>query len=163
MIIFAKSRSSLLRCFSVISRLQAPGEALTTQHTILVGCIKLPKPMKDHKIKVYALQLLHEEFPSKTLESTPAIHGLIIEISGYEVEKAVKTMKNHKAVGPNNIPADRWKMLGPAAINGLTKLFNAILFNSKIPESWRISFILPFFKNKVEVTVDIISSSHLTR
>lgn len=43
-------------------------------------------------------------------------------------------MTNHKVVGPDNIPADPWQLLGPIAVKYLTKLFNVILTTAKIPE-----------------------------
>ncbi|KAK3516306.1 hypothetical protein QTP70_009434 [Hemibagrus guttatus] len=46
-----------------------------------------------------------------------------------EVRKALKRMKNGKAVGPDNIPVEVWKCLGEAAVEFLTSLFNRVLEN----------------------------------
>ncbi|WAH45029.1 hypothetical protein NZD89_29225 (plasmid) [Alicyclobacillus fastidiosus] len=48
-------------------------------------------------------------------------------ISPNEIRQALKKMKNHKAVGPDNIPIEAWKCMGEEGISWLTKFFNAIL------------------------------------
>ncbi|KAI8434943.1 hypothetical protein MSG28_003410 [Choristoneura fumiferana] len=61
-------------------------------------------------------------------------------------------MKNHKATGPDGIPADLWKTLGDTGVEWLTILFNNILSSNRIPEAWRHSYLLPFYKNKGDVS-----------
>ncbi|XP_063534964.1 uncharacterized protein LOC134744947, partial [Cydia strobilella] len=51
------------------------------------------------------------------------------------------------------IPADLWKKMGPIGWEWLARLFNVILATTKIPNSWRQSFLIPFFKNKGDVSV----------
>ena len=41
-----------------------------------------------------------------------------------EVRKALKRMKNGKAVGPDDIPLEVWKCLGERTVEFLTKLSN---------------------------------------
>ena len=57
-------------------------------------------------------------------------------------------MGGFKTVGPDNIPIEVWRGLGEEGIHWLTKLFNDILRSSKMPEEWRVSTIIPLFKNK---------------
>ena len=45
-------------------------------------------------------------------------------ISSKEIRQALKKMKNHKAVGSDNIPIEAWKCMGEEGISWLTKLFN---------------------------------------
>ena len=52
-------------------------------------------------------------------------------ISSKEIRQALKKMKNHKAVGPDNISIEAWKCMGEEGISWLTKLFNAILKSKK--------------------------------
>ncbi|KAK3533747.1 hypothetical protein QTP70_025045 [Hemibagrus guttatus] len=68
-----------------------------------------------------------------------------------EVRKALKRMKSGKAVGPDDIPVEVWKCLGEAAVEFLTSLFNRVLESERMPEEWRISVLVPIFKNKGDV------------
>ena len=53
-----------------------------------------------------------------------------------------------KAVGPDNILIEAWRGLGEEGIQWLTNFFNVILRSSKMPEEWRVSTLIPLFKNK---------------
>ena len=57
-------------------------------------------------------------------------------------------MKNGKAVGPDNISSEAWKMLGQCGITYLTSKLNEIMEREKIPDEWRSSILIPVFKNK---------------
>ncbi|CAK1589283.1 unnamed protein product [Parnassius mnemosyne] len=111
---------------------------------------------EDNKINErwcqYYQKLLNEEFPSQPLNTTPSAAGPLNKIGEEEVKRALKKIKNHKSVGPDSIPADLWKLLGPIAVQWLTKLFNQILTSMKIPKSWRHSYLVPFYKNKGDVS-----------
>lgn len=99
----------------------------------------------------YYQQLLNEEFPSEDITPLELVVGPIPEISFDETNLAVSKMKNHKAIGPDEVPADLWKRLGNTAIIWLTKLFNIVPATKRIPESWRQSYLVPFYKNKGDV------------
>ena len=60
-------------------------------------------------------------------------------------------MKNNKAYGPDEIPAEVWKSLGDTGEAFLLRLFNIILTTGQMPEEWRRSLITPFYKNKGDV------------
>ena len=62
----------------------------------------------------------------------------------------MKRIKTGKAVGPDDIPVETWRCLGELAIDFLTRLFNKILEDKRMPEEWR-SVLVPFFKNKGDV------------
>ena len=49
------------------------------------------------------------------------------------MRKALKRMKNGKAVGPGDLLVDLWKCLGDRAEEFLTKLFNMFLNSEKMP------------------------------
>ncbi|KAM2275044.1 hypothetical protein ACFX1S_044777 [Malus domestica] len=68
-----------------------------------------------------------------------------------EVVVALKKMKHRKAVGPNDIPIEVWKVLGETGITWLTDLFNKILKMKKMPNEWRTSTLVPIYKNKGDV------------
>lgn len=70
------------------------------------------------------------------------------EIEIDEVAEAVKTMKRGNAVGPDGIPAEFWKSCGTVGHNFLRELFTKIKGGNPMPNSFRDSYLLPFYKNK---------------
>ena len=63
----------------------------------------------------------------------------------------MKRMKGGKAIGPDGIPIKVWRCLGDIAIVWLTKMFNNIFRSNKMPEEWRISILVPIYKNKGDI------------
>lgn len=101
--------------------------------------------------KEYYQALLNEEFPQESLTILPCLEGPVEAISPQEVKVAIQKMKNRKATGPDEIPAELWKSMGDIGVAWLTKLFNEILITTKIPDMWRSSNLIPFYKNKGDV------------
>nr|GFA95116.1 retrovirus-related Pol polyprotein LINE-1 [Tanacetum cinerariifolium] len=62
-------------------------------------------------------------------------------------------MRRNKAVGPDQIPIKSWRNLGAVGISWLTSLFNKIFTSVKMPEEWRLSDVIPIFKNNGDVQV----------
>ena len=60
-------------------------------------------------------------------------------------------MHNGKVVGSDNIPIEVWKCLGKQGIEWLTKLFNMILKTKRMSDQWRISTLVPLYKNKGDI------------
>lgn len=54
----------------------------------------------------------NQEFPHPPILSAVPIHGPEPPNTPAEVKDAIKKMKNGKAPGPDNIPAEAWKLLG---------------------------------------------------
>lgn len=100
------------------------------------------------RFKEYFSDLLNQEFPSNVSHEIDPVLTEIEDFSDEEVSEAVKQMKNGKAVGPDQIPAELWKKCGDIGITFLAILFNKIKQGDKMPEAFRNSFLLPFFKNK---------------
>ena len=46
---------------------------------------------------------------------------------------------------------EAWKCLGEMAVGLLTRLFNKILESERMPAGWRLSVLVPIFKNKGDV------------
>ena len=67
-------------------------------------------------------------------------------ITQEEVKIALKGMKIDKAAGTDELPIEVWKMLGDVGIDMLVKIFNAVLRVGKMPEHWRHSILIPFYK-----------------
>ena len=60
----------------------------------------------------------------------------------------MKSIKNNKIVGPDDIPVEAWKSVGEPAIESQTCLFNEILDGKAMPEDWRQSTLIPLNKHK---------------
>ena len=73
------------------------------------------------------------------------------KISKEEVRENMKRMKNGKAVGPDDMPVEVWKCLGEIALELLTKLYNRTMESVRMPEEWRDSILIQFFKNNGDV------------
>lgn len=69
-------------------------------------------------------------------------------ISEAEVKEALKTTKNGKGVGPDQMPAEAWKSLGEAGIRLLTEFLNTVMKEETIPTDGRDSRMVPILKEK---------------
>ena len=76
-----------------------------------------------------------------------------LDISQGEVKVALQKMGRNKAVGPDHIPIEAWRCLGDVGLRCLTSLFNKIFSSNKMPEEWRLSEVIPIYKNKGDVQV----------
>ncbi|XP_072400639.1 uncharacterized protein [Diabrotica undecimpunctata] len=100
------------------------------------------------------------------------------EISKEEVMQAVKSSKNSKALGPDELPEDILKLIDEDRIHLLVDLFNKIYENSSqsenSPEEWLRSTFVPLPKKCVEIILEVpnlkgrspeyvVTSSNLTK
>lgn len=108
------------------------------------------KDINERWLEYYST-LLNEEFPHDTLDEIPPLYGPLEQITADEVKRALSKTKNGKAVGPDEIPSELLKMCGTSGISWLTSLFNLILSQGKMPDEWRKSNLIPFYKNKGDV------------
>ena len=109
--------------------------------------------MEDNKIiKMWQecfRKLMNEENPRELRDEVQVeVHTKVANITCSEIEKSLKKMKNRKAVGPDNFPAEVWKILGAPALEYLQEVLNKIVEEKKISAEWRKSTLLPIFKNK---------------
>lgn len=101
------------------------------------------------RFKEYFDELLNESFPRTAVHNDiPSIDIDIGPFTEEGIRKAVKEMKNGRAVGPDNIPTELYEKCGDIAIDFLCILFNKIRNEGKMPEAFRQSYTLPFYKNK---------------
>ena len=99
--------------------------------------------------KEYFHELMNvENMREEREEVAVRLYGEVHRITEDEVRRALKRMKNGKAVGPDDIPVEAWICLGDMAVRFLTRLFNRILEGERMPEEWRKSILVPIFKNK---------------
>nr|GEW87802.1 hypothetical protein [Tanacetum cinerariifolium] len=52
------------------------------------------------------------------------------------------------SLGPDQIPIEAWRCLGDEGVKWLTCLFNKIFSSAKILDEWRLSEVIPVYKNK---------------
>jgi len=104
-----------------------------------------------HRWGEYFGQLLNEENPREALAEAEKNHGPIQQIEEKEVAEALKNMKSGKATGPDNIPIEALRACEKGGIAVLTKLFNEILREEKMPEAWREKVVVPIFKGKGDI------------
>ena len=64
---------------------------------------------------------------------------------------ALKKMKHRKAVGPDNVRIEVWKMLGDTCISWLTNLLNKILEMKKMTNEWQKFTLVPIYNNKGDI------------
>ncbi|KAI8439845.1 hypothetical protein MSG28_001314 [Choristoneura fumiferana] len=114
------------------------GKLLTSNDAI--NC-RWKEKKKKKRWKEYYEQLLNEEFPSENQITLPSIAGPLECIHPMEIKVAIRKMEHNKALGPDNVPVDIWKLLGEDALPWLTSLFNKIAFEGKIPASSTIEAI----------------------
>ncbi|GJZ80896.1 retrovirus-related pol polyprotein LINE-1, partial [Tanacetum coccineum] len=72
-------------------------------------------------------------------------------INQREVRIALQKMGRNKVVGPDQIPIEAWKCLKDEGVKWLTCLFNKIFSSAKMPDEWRLSEVIPIYKNKGDV------------
>ncbi|XP_063620491.1 uncharacterized protein LOC134792945 isoform X2 [Cydia splendana] len=102
--------------------------------------------------KGYFERLMNEENDwSRVLDHKPINMGAVREIYMDEVRAAVRSMKNGKSVGPDDIPGEVWKLLREDGCKWLTLFFNKLLHEETIPDEWCDSLLVPIFKNKGDV------------
>lgn len=110
----------------------------------------------DEKIKSrwveYYKDLLNVHHPRTPSPSPPKpVSGPIPPITVDEIHKALHQMKSRKATCPDEIPAEVWKTVTEGGIPWLQELYNKRSEGNQIPNSWRNSFLVPFYKGKGDV------------
>ena len=71
-----------------------------------------------------------------------------VPISGLDVEKAQKVLHNKKAVGICEIPPELLKQGGPVKVGVMTRMFNVLVEEQRVPAEWKKAIIIPFFKTE---------------
>lgn len=96
----------------------------------------------------YYSKLLNEEFPRSIHASETPTEGPVEPISEAEVTEALKRMKRGKSVGPDGIPVEFWLACGDVGRRFLNTLLNRMIHGENMPQNFRKSTIIPFYKNK---------------
>ena len=84
--------------------------------------------------KEYYEELINgENERERRLDEAEIVNQEVQQISS-EVRAAMNRMMTGKVVGPDDIPVEAWKCLGELAIDFLTRLFNQILEDERMPD-----------------------------
>ena len=65
-----------------------------------------------------------------------------------DIIRALERMQNNKALGPDGVPIEVFKVMGKDGVDMLMRLFSVVWKDGKIPDAWRESTIVPIFKGK---------------
>ncbi|XP_046405450.1 uncharacterized protein LOC124170635 [Ischnura elegans] len=126
-----------------------------TQDVGQVKCIK----SDDHQIlrdppaiirrwREHFSTICNTESPHPPIIVVDPIPGPVQHISEAEVAATIKKMKNGKTTGPDDIPSEVWKLLGRNGAVILAELFNNIVIDGEVPDSWRTSITVPVWKGR---------------
>ena len=81
-------------------------------------------------------------------EETEVVNKEVNCVSRKEVKNILRRIKKGEAVGPDEFPVEVWKCMAEMVIEFLTKLFNKVLVDERIPEEWKKSVLIPIYKKK---------------
>ena len=97
-------------------------------------------------------QLTQPENPKERRETrTEGRERDVEDISGEEVRTGLRKMKKGKAQEPDDIPMEQWIALGNKGVEFLVNFFNRLLRGEKMPNEWRRSVLVPFYKGKGDI------------
>ena len=74
----------------------------------------------------------------------PNIPAVDIQIEG--VTKLLQELDSHKATGPDRIPANLLKQTASQTAPLLTLIFKASIEQGKLPDDWKLAYVIPIFK-----------------
>ena len=65
-----------------------------------------------------------------------------------EVGEAVKRSKAGRAVGPDDVPAEFWRLMGVFGIEWFKLLLSKLMRVDPMPNQWRGSYLMPPYKGQ---------------
>lgn len=137
----AKQRKKERREVSGIKRIRGEGAEILTEDEAIKS-----------RWEGYFSKLLNEGVEDEVGEDKGDAASTGVETIGVEeVRKALGKMKVGKAVGPDGIPVEVWKVVGEKASLWLLRLFNKMLVGERMPDEWRSSWLVPLYKGKGDV------------
>ena len=119
------------------------------------GCIKeLDGKILTNEVEVKARwmahfeKLLNEEFRWKkeSLSAVNMVSGPAEHITCSEVKLAIQKAQLGKAAGPSGVLAEMLKASGDVGVQWVSDLCNAIIYEGKIPNDWKKSWMVKIYK-----------------
>ncbi|XP_072380840.1 uncharacterized protein [Diabrotica undecimpunctata] len=96
----------------------------------------------------YLSKFLNEKHQRSDKACATPNKNVIPEITREEVIKTLNRSMNGKALGPDGIPVEVWKALGEKGIDILWQMVSKIHEEERIPNAWRESMMVSFYKDK---------------
>ena len=103
-------------------------------------------PWVEHFNEVLNQPVPDEPFSFDSKREFEQIEASLEDFQISETAKAIRILKNNKAAGLDEIPAELPKQGGEPVAEVLTELFNHIWRAKEIPEEWREGIIIPLPK-----------------
>ena len=117
------------------------------EERVLVDDLKILERWRE-----YYQKLMNEENPREERNEQQAeVEDDVTEITSVEIEMGLRSMKNGKATGPDNLPVEVWTSLGRTGVNFLKEALNKTTDEERIPDIWRKSILIPIYKNKGDI------------
>uniref|UniRef100_A0A803TZS1 Reverse transcriptase domain-containing protein n=1 Tax=Anolis carolinensis TaxID=28377 RepID=A0A803TZS1_ANOCA len=126
---------------NTILEINSDGNRFTTEQEIAAQFNKFYSKLysKDHIRKDKIGEFLSKQKIAKISEKQREL--LNKEISEKEILKAINSMENNKAPGPDGLNALYYKTFAEEMIPFLKKIMNDVLNNKELPNSWRYATI----------------------
>ena len=118
-----------------------------------IGEVLVEKQKVKQRWKEYFDNLIRKILGKRREIRTDGTERMVDEISIAEVRTAMRRMMKGKALGPDEIPVEAWLCLGNRGVEFFTRLFNRLLHGGKMPDEWRKSVLVPFYKGKGDIKV----------
>ncbi|XP_071705055.1 uncharacterized protein [Rutidosis leptorrhynchoides] len=118
--------------------------------------------VREHLIRKRWEEYFSSLFGSDRPERNGELHDEVREyqknyfctrITHEEVRTALRKMGRNKAVGPDQISIEAWRCLGDDGVRWLTNLFSTTFRSAKMPMEWRLSEVIPIYKNKGDAQI----------
>ena len=84
------------------------------------------------------------------LEEESKVEGPIRGVTEEEVEGLLKNIRNGKAPGPSGVTSDLLKGAGVTGVKELTKVYERIEEEVRVPEQWGESYTIMIYKEKAD-------------
>jgi len=103
-------------------------------------------------------ELLNRPAPPDPPDIQPADSDLHIDCSAptkEEIQNAIKQLRNGKAAGPDNIPAEVLKVEIRTNVELLYPLFNKIWEEERVPTEWKEGYLIKLPKKVISAPAPI--------
>ncbi|EYC44370.1 hypothetical protein Y032_0463g1909 [Ancylostoma ceylanicum] len=112
------------------------------------GLLLMDRKMVMQRWRDYFEKVSTEEFAHPPVPEVPPTFGPVQPITIEETLAALKRMKAGKATGPDDMAAEVWKSQCWSPADWLTKFFNLVIAQKKVPMDWQQSTTIPIWKGK---------------
>ena len=143
----AATRNDTKTTYKIVRQLTGSSSSPTVPIKDKQGNLLLTEDDQNSRWVEHFSEILNQQTPDTLFDFTeerppPQINISINEIRTDEVRKAIKTLKNNKSPGMDEITAEMLKHGKDSIVIELTKLFNKIWNTEEVPDDWRHGVII---------------------